>query len=100
MCLTWLNDPVYSIRVAAIENITRLAEIFGSTWAEKHVIKRLLELKNEKNYLHRLTSLFGMAELSKVLSPECMRKNFIPVLKEMSKDKIPNIRLNVAKTIL
>ena len=40
-----------------------------------------------------------MADLSKVLSAECMRKNFIPVLKEMSKDKIPNIRLNVAKTI-
>lgn len=29
-----------------------------------------------------------------------MKKNFTIVLQQMAKDKIPNIRLNVAKTIL
>jgi len=58
-----------------------------------------LELKDEQNYLHRLTPLFAMAELSKVLAADCIKKNFIPVLQQMSKDKVPNIRLNVAKTI-
>ena len=40
-----------------------------------------------------------MAELSKVLAPEVVKKSFVPVLQMMSKDPIPNIRLNVAKTI-
>ena len=68
---------MYSIRIAAIENLKELTRLFGSSWADRHVIKRLLELKNEKNYLHRLTPLFGMAELSQVLSAEIMKKNFI-----------------------
>ena len=100
MCLTWLNDPVYSIRVAAIENLRALAKIFGSPWAERNLIVKLLELTTNANYLHRLTALFGMAELSKVLTPETIKKNFIPALQNLAKDKIPNIRLNVAKTIL
>ena len=49
--------------------------------------------------MHRLTALFGSAELSKVLTPEVVKKLFVPVLKQMSMDPIPHIRLNVAKTI-
>jgi len=41
-----------------------------------------------------------MAELSKVLTPDVIKKSFVPALQTLSKDKIPNIRLNVAKTIL
>ena len=76
----WLNDSVYSIRVAAIENLKELTKIFGSQWAEKNVIKKLLDLKTEKNYLYRLTVLFGMAELSLVLTPDVVKKLFVPVL--------------------
>ena len=100
MSLTWLNDPVYSIRVAAITNLMELTKIFGSVWAERNIMGKLLELTENQNYLHRLTSLFGMAELSKVLSPDAIKKYFIPALSKLAKDKIPNIRLNVSKTIL
>jgi serine/threonine-protein phosphatase 2A regulatory subunit A len=71
---------VYSIRIAAIENLKELTRIFGSQWAEKNILKRLMELRLEPNYLHRLTVLFGMAELSQVLSSDVMKKNFTIVL--------------------
>jgi serine/threonine-protein phosphatase 2A regulatory subunit A len=74
MCFKWLSDSVYSIRIAAIENLKELSNIFGSKWAEKTIITKLLELKAEGNYLHRLTALFGMAELSKVLAPDVVKK--------------------------
>jgi serine/threonine-protein phosphatase 2A regulatory subunit A len=74
MCFKWLNDSVYSIRVASIENLKELTNIFGSQWAERNIIKKLLDLKQEGNYLHRLTALFGMAELSKVLTPDVVKK--------------------------
>ena len=64
MCFKWLNDSVYSIRVASIQNLKELTQIFGSQWAERNIIKKLTDLRNEVNYLHRLTALFGMAELS------------------------------------
>ena len=91
---------MYSIRVSAIQNLKELTKILGSQWAERNIIKQLLDLKSEVNYLHRLTTLFGIAELSTVISSDIIKKQFIPVLISMSKDKIPNIRMNVAKTIL
>ena len=63
------------------------------------MISHLLALRNETNYLHRLTTLNGIADLSSVVTPELIKKSFCPILVQMSKDKIPNIRLNVAKTI-
>jgi serine/threonine-protein phosphatase 2A regulatory subunit A len=80
MCLQWLNDPVYSIRQAAVVNLKELTQIFGSPWAERNLIVKLLGLKDESNYLHRLTALFGMAEMSKVLTADAMKKNFVPAL--------------------
>jgi serine/threonine-protein phosphatase 2A regulatory subunit A len=68
-----LIDSIYSIRVAAIENLKELTIIFGSKWAEKTIILKLLELKDNKNYLHRLTALFGISELSKVLIPDVVK---------------------------
>jgi serine/threonine-protein phosphatase 2A regulatory subunit A len=75
-----LNDNVYSIRVAAIENLKTLTTLFGSNWAENYIIKAMLDLKTETNYLHRLTPLFGIAELSQVISSDIVKKSFNPVL--------------------
>ena len=68
ICLNWLNDSVYSIRIAAIENFRELTKIFGSAWCERHVLKQLLDQRLESNYLHRLTTLFGIAELVEVVN--------------------------------
>ena len=64
ICLKWLNDQVFSIRQAAIKNLTELTKIFGTQWAERNLITQLLALKNETNYLHRLTTLNGISDLS------------------------------------
>lgn len=99
ICLKWLNDNVHSIRIAAVNNLRDLSKLFGSQWAERNVIKGFLDLKTDSNYLHRLTPLFGIAELTTVVSPDVVKRLFCPVLSQMSKDKIPNIRMNVAKAI-
>ncbi len=54
--------------MAALENFKELTRIFGSTWAERNIIKKLLDMKQETNYLYRLTVLFGISELSQVLN--------------------------------
>jgi serine/threonine-protein phosphatase 2A regulatory subunit A len=50
--------------VAAITNLKELTALLGTTWAERNILRQLLELKSEQNYLHRLTPLFGIAEIS------------------------------------
>lgn len=34
LCMTWLNDAIHSIRVAATNNLKRLTDLFGVEWAQ------------------------------------------------------------------
>ena len=99
ICITWLNDNIYSIREASINNLKSLTEIFGIPWAQKHAIPKLLSLHVETSYLHRLTPLFGMAALAPVMNADIIKRMFLPVLVTMAQDPVPNIRMNVAKTL-
>jgi serine/threonine-protein phosphatase 2A regulatory subunit A len=99
VCVKWLNDNIYSIRVAAITNLKELTKLLGSQWAERNVIRHLLELQTDSNYLHRLTPLFGISELNQVVPSDTIKKLFVPVLQQLAKDNVPNVRMNVSKTI-
>lgn len=41
-----------------------------------------------------------MAILADQMTPEVIKKQFLPVLVSMQKDPVPNIRMNIAKTIM
>jgi len=97
--LAWFSDSIYSIREAAINNVKQLAVIFGPQWVVRNVLPKLLGLHTDNNYLHRLTPLFAIVVLTPVLNNEVIKQHFYPVLVNLSKDKVPNIRMNVAKTL-
>jgi len=99
ICITWLNDSIFSIREASLKNLYELTVIFGSAWTVNKILPKLLSLHVETNYLHRLTPLFGIATLATTLPPEVIRKHILPVIATLAQDSIPNIRMNVAKTI-
>ena len=73
--------------------------MFGVAWSDKNIIPKLLGLHTQVNYLHRLTPIYGIRVLIPVVTPDLIAKKFIPVLNTLSTDKIPNIRMNVCKTI-
>ena len=50
--------------------------------------------------MHRLTPLFGVAKLGGAVPPEVVRRQFIPVVQALSKDKVANVRMNAAKAIM
>jgi serine/threonine-protein phosphatase 2A regulatory subunit A len=102
ICIDWMKDPIYTIREASLENIKQLTIVFGTPWALKNILPKLIGLHTESNYLHRLTSLFGIATLSEQLQQlpaETTKKMIMPVFNILLKDPVPNVRMNVAKTI-
>ncbi|CAN0463565.1 unnamed protein product, partial [Laminaria digitata] len=40
ICLAWLGDTVFSIRVAATDNLKRLTDHFGTQWARGHILPK------------------------------------------------------------
>nr|XP_022324532.1 serine/threonine-protein phosphatase 2A 65 kDa regulatory subunit A alpha isoform-like [Crassostrea virginica] len=100
LCMTWLVDHVFAIRDAATVNLKKLVEKFGVDWAQQTVIPKVLQMSRDQNYLHRLTCLFCINLLSEACGPEMTLKLMLPTILSMAGDNVPNVRFNVAKTIL
>lgn len=103
LCMDWLWDPVYSIREAAVLNLQKLTKFFGEEWSKEEVIDKILEKRNTKdfdNFICRITCLFTFDSLISVVSPEIVKDYLYPFINELANDKVPNVRFNVAKSLL
>ncbi|KAB1215941.1 Serine/threonine-protein phosphatase 2A 65 kDa regulatory subunit A gamma isoform [Morella rubra] len=122
LCMQWLKDKirhmeieggtsvlapfyicrmlrVYSIRDAAANNVKRLAEEFGPEWAMQHIIPQVLDMINNSHYLYRMTILHAISLLAPVMVSEITCSKLLPVVINASKDRVPNIKFNVAKVL-
>lgn len=108
LCMLWLWDPVFAIRDAAVDNLRELTTIFGSEWAERELVDRLLnrkvELADDKidysNFIIRITCLFAATKLVPVVDVAVTLEKLLPFLNSLVDDAVPNIRFNVAKLYL
>jgi len=99
ICLTWLKDQIFTIREAALNNFKQLTVVFGHQWASRNVIPKIMWQASDANYLHRVTPLISMSIMADVVPGETVKVHFLPVLASLSKDRVANIRMNVAKSI-
>lgn len=100
LCLRWLADPVSSIRQAAGQNLQNLTALFGSAWAKAHVIPKLESLlKNEKNYLVRVTVATTLGLLAEKLDEDDITGTLVPVAEAAAADPVANVRFNIAKSL-
>ncbi|KAG5608220.1 hypothetical protein H5410_019501 [Solanum commersonii] len=97
-CKWWLM-VVYSIRDAAANNLKRLAEEFGPEWAIQHIIPQVLDVINNSHYLYRMTILRAISLLAPVMGSEITCSKLLPVVITAAKDRVPNVKFNVAKVL-
>ncbi|CAL9738014.1 protein phosphatase PP2A regulatory subunit A [Monosporozyma servazzii] len=99
-CLSWLWDTVFSIRQAAVNNLTKLTKIFGSDWCRDEIISRLLKFDSQllENFIYRFTLLSALTALVPVISTDAVTEQVLPFVKHLADDAVPNIRFNVAKS--
>ncbi|GLT34479.1 hypothetical protein SLA2020_089890 [Shorea laevis] len=96
LCVQWLQDKVYTIRDAAANNLKRLAEELGPEWAMQHIIP---QMTNNPHYLYRMTILGAISLLAPVMGSEITCSKLLPAVINVSKDRVPNIKFNVAKVL-
>ena len=60
LCMSWLGDPVYSIREAATVNLRKLTEVFGVQWSRQNILPRVIDMGGNSNYLFRMTTIFAI----------------------------------------
>uniref|UniRef100_A0A6B2L0U3 TOG domain-containing protein n=1 Tax=Arcella intermedia TaxID=1963864 RepID=A0A6B2L0U3_9EUKA len=99
LSMTFLGDCVYSIREAATKNIKKLTETFGEPWFKSYILPKISDLSKHSNYLYRITTLYCISTVSTILPTTTTISHLLPIVVELGTDKIPNIRLNVAKCL-
>ena len=60
LCFSLLNDSVFNVRKAATVNLRRLAGLFGEEWVRNTLLPQIGVLKDNPNYLYRMTTLFSI----------------------------------------
>jgi serine/threonine-protein phosphatase 2A regulatory subunit A len=111
-CITWLHDDVFSIRVAAATNLKHLADLFGVDWVQAYLLPSLtmmarrIEVDESSGQqvlanpsLHRMMALLALQALSAALPSDIVTGHVLPVVLGLSRDPVPNIRLNAARAI-
>lgn len=101
LCLSWLWDTVFSIREAAVANLKKLTEIFGSDWCRDEIILKLLKFDSQllENFVYRFTLLSALTALVPVVSMEVVSDQILPFVSHLADDAVPNIRFNVSKSL-
>lgn len=97
LTLNLLTDPVYAIREAAVINLNKLTETFETSWTQERVLPKLSTLSKDDNYLRRMTCLFTIKAIISG-KPELI-DTILSLVLDLSQDKIPNVRFNVAKCL-
>lgn len=78
--MTWLVDDVFSIRVAAARNLQKLSEEFGESWSKQNILPRIDRLRENSNYLQRMTALYAIQVLVHTFSAETIESSVLPVV--------------------
>jgi serine/threonine-protein phosphatase 2A regulatory subunit A len=99
MCLSWLQDCVFTIREAAIANIKKLIQMFGIEWAQQRLISKALDGHTHDSYLYRMTTLYAVSSLADVVGPDSLKGTMLPMVLRLAADPVPNVRFNAAKTL-
>ena len=95
--IRWLSDPVFKVRQAASTTaVPEIAQIIGQSDTRDHILPEIVSLGKNSNYLFRITALMSISALIEVV---VSHENFLPLLTSMVNDPVPNVRLNVAKTL-
>ncbi len=86
--MNWLGDQVHSIREAATNNLHKLADVFGVSWAAVHIVPKVVALGSHKSYLYRMTALNTIKDMARVVGTEITSKQLVPVVVKLSSDPV------------
>ena len=97
--LPLLKDPVYQIRNDSTLALAQIKKILGDEWFCGVASQKIESTYKDINYNVRKEALFTVKLLYDKLPEKYLKEKILPLMVEMGKDIVPNIRLNVAKIL-
>ncbi|KAA6387439.1 MAG: putative Serine/threonine-protein phosphatase 2A 65 kDa regulatory subunit A beta [Streblomastix strix] len=99
--MAWLRDRVYAVRQAAVKAVGEIASAAGVDWVLSSVVRQIDSLAKFESYQLRITALDLIRELALALrNPlDVASCKFVEQTISLSKDKVPNVRIAVVRTL-
>jgi serine/threonine-protein phosphatase 2A regulatory subunit A len=95
-----LSDHVFAIRESACEQIGKIVAQFGGQWAaEKFFPTAFLIYDKTTNYLHRMTCLLLISNVTKHCSSDVIDKDLLPLVISSCVDEVANVRIQACRTL-
>ena len=92
-----MDDRVYSVREAAVRLVKELCDVYGPDWANGKALPRIGAMAGSEHHAARLTAVLAMQSLCDE-EPQ-VRESVAPMLLDLAEDRIPNVRLAVARAL-
>jgi serine/threonine-protein phosphatase 2A regulatory subunit A len=93
-----MNSKLWGICAIRI-HFLMMAWNFFQSYKLSCLIFQVLEKINNPHYLYRMTILQAISLLAPVMGAEITCQKLLPVVINSSKDRVPNIKFNVAKVL-
>ena len=87
-----LVDPVYAIRIKAIENIKKLIAVCGVDRVKQKILPHVLALAAAPLFLHCIS------QITPSFSAETITTAVLPTITKLLADPVPNVRFAAVKT--
>jgi len=95
--LKWMSDEVFAIREEGCKVLKKLFDYFSCEEFDKRLVEKLVEMKNETNYLRRGIVLTLIKEFTIDQNyADLVEQSYFPFVSAMAKDKVGNIRMACA----
>jgi len=99
LLMSWLRDPISTVRDAAASNLQAIGNIFGSEWILTVLIPAITPITQPPhNYLVRMTAINAYC----ALSPLLMKSEMAPIqnsILALCLDLVPNVRLRACQAL-
>ncbi|KAH7826770.1 putative protein phosphatase 2A subunit A2 [Monocercomonoides exilis] len=99
MCLDWVCDGVVAVRKAGMACLCEVGKVFGPEWVGKNLMPFCCTLCRGNTHKERQTGLACLGTFAAVCSEEYLFTQALPAVSGLSRDVVPNVRLNAADTL-
>eukprot|EP01130_Rhizamoeba_saxonica_P014485 TRINITY_DN6336_c0_g1_i1.p1 TRINITY_DN6336_c0_g1~~TRINITY_DN6336_c0_g1_i1.p1 ORF type:complete len:347 (-),score=65.06 TRINITY_DN6336_c0_g1_i1:108-1148(-) len=99
ICMRCLDDKVAVIRKSTCIVLSQLATKFGNDWVIECILPKIISISKHQNYLFRVSALYIISSIVPVVETDLFHDSLFPVVLDLVKDPVPNIRLNACDTL-
>eukprot|EP01130_Rhizamoeba_saxonica_P017461 TRINITY_DN8473_c0_g1_i1.p1 TRINITY_DN8473_c0_g1~~TRINITY_DN8473_c0_g1_i1.p1 ORF type:complete len:575 (+),score=96.75 TRINITY_DN8473_c0_g1_i1:13-1737(+) len=93
------EDKVHAVRHETISCLRILSKSYGTRWTKSYLIPQICKQADNNSYLIRMNALFTVSELCSSFTNNELLTVIVPLLMKLSCDPVPNVRLNVCKSL-